>query len=85
MYYGMDNHYEKSESEGIRHHTIVLQSLSLHEYLDSETVLDGQVPYSKTQTISQHSVNVLLSHYAHCKRSQKLIHIARQKSAPIRL
>ena len=80
-HYGMDDHYEKYESEGNRHHAIIIITWVLRQW----NCIGRTVPYSKTKTISQHSVNVLLSHYAHCKRSQKLIHIARQNSALIRL
>ena len=53
----MDDHYERSESEGIRHHAIILPTSSLYEYLDSETVLDGQClsqrlkPLASTQSM----------------------------------
>ena len=47
----MDDHYEKSESEGTGHHAIILPTSSLHEYLDSETVLDGLKPLASTQSM----------------------------------
>ena len=78
MYYGMDNHYEKSESEGIRHHTIVLQSLSLHEYLDSETVLDGQCLIQRLKPLAS-TQSMCSCHIMHTVRGVKSSSILRAK------